>query len=124
MKSFTFPLFFWYIFPVILLFACDFIVNTLGLTKRFKIKMPDLAVPFLLLGIHEISRHMSSFSILPYYLLSITLLGIGIVLFQAYHFREITYGRFFKMFWRMTFLLTLLLYLIMIIISIIMQFTS
>ena len=52
-------------------------------------------------------------------LLTILLLGISVVVFQAYRYREIMYGRFFKMFWRLTFLLSFLVYFILIIVSVI-----
>ncbi|OJG37375.1 hypothetical protein RV00_GL000332 [Enterococcus devriesei] len=41
------------------------------------------------------------------------------MVFQAYRYREIMYGRFFKMFWRLTFLLSVVMYLILILVSII-----
>ena len=53
------------------------------------------------------------------FLLTILLLGISVVVFQAYRYREIMYGRFFKMFWRLTFLLSFLVYFILIIVSVI-----
>lgn len=107
----------WYVFPVIILLGSDYIVSVLKLKQRFNIKVPDISVPFLFVGMHEISKHISTFSILPYFLLTILLLGIAVVLFQAYRYREIVYGRFFKMFWRMTFLLSVVMYFILIIAS-------
>lgn len=112
-------LFIWYIFPVVIMLGAQFIVDTFHLRERWKIKAPDLAVPFLVIGIHEISKAFMPFSILPYVLLGICLLGIAVVIFQAYRYREIVYGRFFKMFWRLTFLIACLLYLVMIIVSVI-----
>ena len=107
MATFSPILILWYIFPVIVFFASDYIVNLFKLKQRFNIKIPDITVPFLIVGMHEISKSFSTFSILPYFLLTILLLGIGVVVFQAYRYREIMYGRFFKMFWRMTFLLSI-----------------
>ncbi|GCF93974.1 lipoprotein [Enterococcus florum] len=115
--SFSLVLLLWYIFPVIVFLASDYIVNTFKLKQKFNIKVPDISVPFLIVGMHEISKYISTFSILPYFLLTIFFLGIGIVAFQAYRFREIMYGRFFKMFWRSTFLMSILLYFILIIVS-------
>ncbi len=109
----------WYIFPVIIMVGAQFLVETFHLKERFKIKAPDIAVPFLLIGVHEISKSFAPFSILPYVLLSICLLGIALVIFHAYRYREIVYGRFFKMFWRLTFLLTCLLYVVLIVMSLI-----
>ncbi|MEG1503542.1 DUF3397 domain-containing protein [Enterococcus sp. 22-H-5-01] len=122
MATFSPILILWYIFPVIVFFASDYIVNLFKLKQRFNIKTPDITVPFLIVGMHEISKSFSTFSILPYFLLTILLLGIGVVVFQAYRYREIMYGRFFKMFWRMTFLLSILMYFLLIIVSILSFF--
>ncbi|MDT2596822.1 DUF3397 domain-containing protein [Enterococcus dongliensis] len=109
----------WYIFPIIVFLGSDYIVTIFKLKQRFNLKTPDITVPFLIVGMHEISKSISTFSILPYFLLTILLLGIGVVVFQAYRYRDIMYGRFFKMFWRLTFLLAVLIYLVLIIASII-----
>ncbi|EOH79000.1 Protein of unknown function [Enterococcus malodoratus] len=119
MASFSPVLLLWYIFPIIVFLASDYIVTTFKLKQRFNLKTPDITVPFLIVGMHEISKSISSFSILPYFLLTILLLGISVVVFQAYRYREIMYGRFFKMFWRLTFLLSVLVYFILIITSVI-----
>jgi hypothetical protein len=119
LASFSPILLLWYIFPIIVFLGSDYIVTTFKLKQRFNLKTPDITVPFLIVGMHEISKSISSFSILPYFLLTILLLGISVVVFQAYRYREIMYGRFFKMFWRLTFLLSVLVYFILIIASII-----
>ncbi|OTO20212.1 hypothetical protein A5875_001562 [Enterococcus sp. 3H8_DIV0648] len=99
MASFSPILLLWYIFPIIVFLASDYIVTTFKLKQRFNLKTPDITV--------------------PYFLLTILLLGISVVVFQAYRYREIMYGRFFKMFWRLTFLLSVLVYFILIIASVI-----
>ena len=119
LASFSPILLLWYIFPIIVFLGSDYIVTTFKLKQRFNLKTPDITVPFLIVGMHEISKSISSFSILPYFLLTILLLGISVVVFQAYRYREIMYGRFFKMFWRLTFLLSVRVYFILIIASII-----
>ncbi len=75
----------WYIFPIIVFLASDYIVTTFKLKQRFNLKTPDITIPFLIVGMHEISKSISTFSILPYFLLTILLLGISVVVFQAYH---------------------------------------
>lgn len=119
LASFSPILLLWYIFPIIVFLGSDYLVTTFKLKQRFNLKTPDITVPFLVVGMHEISKSISSFSILPYFFLTILLLGIGVVVFQAYRYREIMYGRFFKMFWRLTFLLSILIYFVLIIASII-----
>ena len=119
LASFSPILLLWYIFPIIVFLASDYIVTTFKLKQRFNLKTPDITIPFLIVGMHEISKSISTFSILPYFLLTILLLGISVVVFQAYRYREIMYGRFFKMFWRLTFLLSFLVYFILNIVSVI-----
>lgn len=119
MITFSPILLLWYIFPLIVLLVAQIIVKLLSLTKRFQLKAPDLAVPFLIYGIHELSVTTFTTSIFPYYLLSILSLGIGLALFHAYFYAEIKYGRFFKMYWRSVYLLSLLLHTILIIVNII-----
>ena len=86
--------------------------------ERWKIKAPDLAIPFLFIGIHELSKDSYDESIMPYFVISILLLGVAVALFQAYYYGEILYRRYFKMFWRLTFLLTFVLYVLLILLNI------
>lgn len=118
MRSLTIMTVFWYIFPVILLFAANFIVKMFSLDSRFKIKSVDLSVPFLLIGMHEISSNINQNSIVPYALITIFLAGMIIAIVHLYYYREIRYRRYFKMYWRVVFLLTLFLYIVVIIFSI------
>ncbi|MGO3731713.1 MAG: DUF3397 domain-containing protein [Vagococcus sp.] len=112
--------FFWYVFPVILLFISAFLVKKLSLETKYGIKAPDLATPFLLVGIHHISKVTFEESFLPYVLLMILLVAMIVAVFQAYQFKEIKYKRYIKMLWRIIFLITLLIYVLLIIVSIIM----
>ncbi|MGX7195602.1 DUF3397 domain-containing protein [Enterococcus olivae] len=118
MTTFSPVFLFWYIFPVIVLFAARLLVSVFSLDKRFRIKAPDLSVPFLLYGIHQLSVATFPSSIFPYFLLSLFLLGMGLAFFHAYFYDEIKYDRFFKMYWRSVFLLSIVLYLVLIILNI------
>ncbi|GMA07056.1 lipoprotein [Tetragenococcus halophilus subsp. flandriensis] len=122
MSTFSLLYLFWYIFPVIVLFAAKLCISVFSLNKRFRLKATDLAVPFLLFGIHQLSRLSFQFSIFPYFLITLLLLGIALAIFQAYFFEEIVYRRFFKMYWRSVFLFALVLYIILIIFSILQFF--
>ncbi|MTD37626.1 DUF3397 family protein [Erwinia sp. CPCC 100877] len=117
MMSFSIIMLFWYVFPVIVLFACNYIISTFSLTERFKIKAPDMSIPFLFIGLNELSKDSYGQSIVPYMIISVLLLGICVAIFQAYYYGEILYGRYFKMFWRMVFLLSLILYVILILLN-------
>ena len=109
MGTFTPLILFWYIYPVIVLFGCQFLVKLFSLNRRFKIKAPDLAIPFLWGGMHALSRNTATISILLFFFISVLLLGICIAIFQAYYYEEIIYSRYFKMTWRLVFLLTIVM---------------
>ncbi|MGC6767213.1 DUF3397 domain-containing protein [Enterococcus sp. LJL128] len=114
MVSFSIVMLLWYVFPVAVLFAVNYLISRLSLAETYKIKAPDIAIPFLLIGLHVLSKDTYGQSIIPYMLISILLLGICVAVFQAYYYGELIYGRFFKMFWRLNFLLILVVYVLMI----------
>lgn len=117
------PIFlFWYFFPAIVLFAARLCISVFSLYKRFRLKASDLTVPFLLFGIRQLSIISFQFSIFPYFLMTLLLLGIALAIFQAYFFEEIVYRRFFKMYWRSVFLLSFILYIVLIIFSVVQFF--
>ncbi len=118
MGTFTPIVLFWYIFPAIVLFGCNFLVKLFSLDRRFKIKAPDLAVPFLWGGMHALSRNMATFSFLPFFMISMLLMAICISVFQAYYYDEIIYSRYLKMTWRLAFLLTIVFYGLLIVLNI------
>lgn len=118
MGTFTPIVLFWYVFPAIVLFGCNFLVKLFSLDRRFKIKAPDLAVPFLWGGMHALSRNMATFSFLPFFMISMLLMAICIAVFQAYYYDEIIYSRYLKMTWRLAFLLTIVFYGLMIVLNI------
>nr|WP_113825247.1 DUF3397 family protein [Enterococcus faecium] len=107
MCIFTPLILFWYIYPVIVLFGCQFLVKLFSLNRRFKIKAPDLAIPFLWGGMHALSRNTGSFSILPFFFFSFLLILVCFVVLCAYFFVVLIYPRYFKMTWRLVFLLTI-----------------
>lgn len=117
MGTFTPLVLFWYIFPAIVLFGCNFLVKIFSLDRRFKIKAPDLAVPFLWGGMHALSRNSAIVSFLPFFMISLLLMAICIAVFQAYYYDEIIYSRYLKMTWRLAFLLTSGFYVVLIVLN-------
>lgn len=117
MGTFTPLVLFWYIFPAIVLFGCNFLVKIFSLDRRFKIKAPDLAVPFLWGGMHALSRNFATVSFLPFFMISLLLMAICIAVFQAYYYDEIIYSRYLKMTWRLAFLLTSGFYVVLIVLN-------
>jgi hypothetical protein len=85
--------------------------------KKIKANASDIATPFLFVGLHALSKKAFFESVLPYFFISIFLLGMGIAGFMAYMHGEINYKKFLKLFWRMTFIITALIYLIFAIIN-------
>lgn len=118
MNTLTLTIFFWYIFPILLLFVSSLLVKKLSLDGKYGIKASDVSTPFLLLGIRQLSRLTFDSSFLPYTLLIVLLVSMLVAVFQAYQFKEIKYKRYFKMVWRITFLITLLIYFLLILTSI------
>ncbi|MDH6364438.1 hypothetical protein M2139_001423 [Enterococcus sp. PF1-24] len=119
MKSFSLIIIFWYVFPVIAIFACNFLKTSVPTIKRLKWKTADISVPFLVIGLSELTKAVYHRSIVPYFMIALLILGIGVAVFHSRYYKEILYGRYFKMFWRLVFLLCLILYLTLIILSII-----
>lgn len=74
------------------------------------IRLPDLLVPFLILGIHIFSELTYGFSLLPYFLIFIFSLGIVILLIVAVKKGEILYRSFFKTYWRFVFISSIIAY--------------
>lgn len=120
MLTFNAMMLFWYMFPFVIYLLSSIITKKMGLYTRYGIKAPDISIPFFLIGIHYVSVGTFDESFLPYVFLMIFLVGMIVGVFQTYHFKEINYRRYFKMFWRIIFLVTLLVYILLIIVSIIM----
>lgn len=120
MPEFTTKLFFWYLFPIVVFILGGILVKKFSIDEKYGIKAPDIATPFLLIGIHYISKWTFGESFMPYVLLMVLLIGMLVAVFQAYEFKEIKYKRYFKMLWRISFLLIFLIYVLLILISIIL----
>lgn len=117
MPSITVHLIFWSLSPVLILFAAKFITSIFSLNKRYGLRAPDIAVPFLFYAIHRLSYLTFKESLFPYFLITLCLLGIGLAFFQAYFYEEIAYPRYFKMYWRSVFLFSILTQIILIVMS-------
>lgn len=111
----TLTFLFWSLFPVIVYFACNFVSSYFSLQERFKIKTVDLAVPFLLIGLSELSREAFQRSIVPFVLISILLIAVFVVVYLAYQYHDLQYAKLFKMTWRITFLYIIAIYIFVII---------
>lgn len=122
MPSLTINIIFWFISPIIILFASAFVTSLFSLKKRYGIKAPDIAVPFLFIAIHRLSYLVFKESLFPYFLITISLLGIGLAFFHAYFYEEIDYSRYAKMYWRSVFLFSMVTQFILIVLSLMLRF--
>ncbi|MGX6970598.1 DUF3397 domain-containing protein [Vagococcus bubulae] len=120
MPNFTVALFFWYLFPVIVMIASNLLVKKTNIDKKYGIKAPDIATPFFFVGIHFVSKGTLGSSFLAYVFLMIFFIGMFVAIMFAYYFHDINYKRYFKILWRISFLVTLMIYVVLIIGSIIL----
>ncbi|WP_270279603.1 DUF3397 domain-containing protein [Vagococcus bubulae] len=120
MPNFTAALFFWYLFPVIVMIASNLLVKKTNIDKKYGIKAPDIATPFFFVGIHFVSKGTLGSSFLAYVFLMIFFIGMFVAIMFAYYFHDINYKRYFKILWRISFLVTLMIYVVLIIGSIIL----
>lgn len=72
---------FWYIFLVIVFFVCNFFVFIFFLMECWKIKVLDLVILFLFIGIYELFKDSYDELIMLYFVIFILLLGVVVVLF-------------------------------------------
>lgn len=120
MPNFTVALFFWYLFPVIVIIASNLLVKKTNIDKKYGIKTPDIATPLFFIGLHFVSVGTLGKSFLAYVFLMIFFIGMIVAIMLAYYFHDINYRRYFKILWRIAFLVTLMIYVVLIIGSIIL----
>lgn len=99
-----------YCLPIILLALFSKPIQRHFKRQNSAIKLPDLLVPFLILGIHILSELAYGFSLLPYFFIFIFSLGIVILLIVAVKKGEILYRSFFKTYWRFVFISSMITY--------------
>lgn len=114
---------FWLIYPI-LLALLGRMVLLIPFFKKRQIKVVDVMVPFLFIGLHYLSVMLYQHSLIPYMLLSMMLMGMIITIGQAYFFQYIDYKKFFKMYWRLIFVFQIISYLVLILFLLWELFTS
>ena len=107
--------------PIILLILFSKTVQRHFKKQNSTIILPDLLVPFLILGIHILSELTYGFSLFPYFLIFIFSLGIIILLIVAAKKGEILYRSFFKTYWRFFFISSIITYYGLVIANIIVS---
>ena len=114
---------FWLIYPI-LLALLGRMVLLIPFFKKRQVKVVDVMVPFLFIGLHYLSVMLYQHSLIPYMLLSMMLMGMIITIGQAYFFQYIDYKKFFKMYWRLIFVFQIISYLVLILFLLWELFTS
>lgn len=105
---------FLYSVPILSLLLFNKSINRHFRSQHLRFKLPDLLVPYLLVGIHFLSLMTFGFSVFPYFLIILFSLAIVILLVTAYKKGEIIYGSFFKTYWRFIFLFSFVLYYVLV----------
>lgn len=75
----------------------------------------DIAFPLFAFEFYLISDKAYYNSLLPYLLLALSLLALGITFYFIFNRKEFPYGKVFKFFWRASFILTFFFYLALVI---------
>lgn len=114
---------FWLIYPILLALLGRMIL-LIPFFKKRQIKVVDVMVPFLFIGLHYLSVMLYQHSLIPYMLLSMMLMGMIITIGQAYFFQYIDYKKFFKMYWRLIFVFQIISYIVLILFLLWEWFTS
>lgn len=99
-----------FLLPVVLFVFCNKKVNRHFMKQQLTVKMADLLVPYLVVGIHVISSLTLGMSLFPYFLIFIFTLAIILLLYLAVKKGEILYSKFFKSWWRFVFLSSIVTY--------------
>lgn len=78
---------------------------------RSTIRLIDLLVPYLMVGIHIFTLTLNETTWIPYILILTFVIGIALTIYIVYSRRELSYRRFFRVWWRMVFLIALLFFI-------------
>ncbi|MFL2104359.1 DUF3397 family protein [Desemzia sp. FAM 23991] len=96
--------------PIILFVLFNKKINHHFMKQQLTVKMADLLVPYLIVGIHIISSLTFGMSLFPYFLIFIFTLAIILLLYLAVKKGEILYYKFFKSWWRFVFISSMITY--------------
>lgn len=80
------------------------------LTNR-RLKIPDVFIVFLVIGLSIYSNQLASISILPYYFLIISGLALVLMMLDLLYYKNFVFRRFLKLWWRITFIITFIIYI-------------
>lgn len=99
-----------FLLPIVLFVLCNKKINRHFMKQQLTVKMADLLVPYLIVGIHIMSSLMLGVSVFPYFLIFVFFLAIVLLVYLAVKKGEILYHKFFKSWWRFVFLSSIITY--------------
>ncbi|WEV60510.1 DUF3397 domain-containing protein [Streptococcaceae bacterium ESL0729] len=105
------------LYPLLIIFILNYLFKFFKIRKYIGIRVPDIATLFLILGIYLFSLKLTTTSMLPYFIIMMSGLGIVILLVDLFYVRKFDRSNFFKLFWRLAFLASFIMYYMMAILS-------
>lgn len=96
--------------PILLFVFFNQKINRHFMKQQRTVKMADLLVPYLLVGIHIISSITFGQTLFPYFLIFVFMLAIILLVYLAVKKGEILYSKFFKSWWRFVFLSSIIFF--------------
>lgn len=108
--------------PVIVTIAYR-IIRAKFFAKRKNILM-YLLFPVLLVSLYGSTHFILGATVLPYLLLGLAALGMGLTIYQAYHDGDILFTHFFTQYVNFSFIITGIWYIVLLIVEIIVLITQ
>lgn len=99
-----------FLVPILLFLLFNKKINRHFRRQRLTLKLADLLVPYLIVGIHILSMLTLGMTVFPYFLIFIFSLAIVLLLYLAVKKGEILYGKFLKSWWRFVFISSIITY--------------
>lgn len=103
-------------YPILLFILVPLLFKFFKIRQFSSINVPDVMTFFLIFGLHLFSRQITHVSILPYFLMLVSILALVLLLLDLFYNRHFEAKHFLHLFWRITFFITLLLYILMVVI--------
>lgn len=103
-------------YPILLFILLPLVFKFFRIRTFSSINVPDVMTFFLIFGLHYFSQKLTHMTIIPYFLMLVSVLAMILLLLDLLYYRSFAAKQFIHLFWRLTFFITLLLYICMVII--------
>lgn len=102
---------FLYLFPIFQIIIIQlFFRPYLQYKNKINLSVSDTLLPILLVGIHIISVRWVAFSLLPYYLFALCIIGLMLTFYYEKSSHQLTRGKVFSIIMKVAFLTGFLMY--------------